>query len=101
MIHSANESIFNYNLTHGNFSLFNKCHTKPAFLEDLVGNLTALFKNCSAQEIDTYNKTCEGHEECLLAIARSGDLHQGELIMNAIHKEELRKELAGLLSEKS
>ena len=76
--------------------MYNEHHTKPTFLEDLVGNLTALFENSTVEKIDKYNKTCEENKECLLAIARSGDIHQGELIMDGIHKEQQRKEIAGL-----
>ena len=90
------ESAFTYKLTHGSFPLYNSNHTKPRFLEDLVGNLTALFPNKSWQQIDSYNKTCEENKECLLAIARTGDTHLGQLIMAGIHKKELEKEIGGL-----
>ena len=96
MIKKENESAFNYNLTAGNFSKYNTHHTKPRFLEDLVGNLTALFSNSSKQQISQYNKTCEENKECLLAIARSGDIHLGEAIMDKVHQDQLRKEIAGL-----
>ena len=87
--------MFDYSLTNGSFDLYNTNHTKPRFLEDLVQNLTALFSNSSQEEIETYNTTCEGYEQCLLAIARTGNLQQGQLIMQNIHEEQFRKELAG------
>ena len=75
--------------------MYNSNHTKPRFLEDLVGNLTELFKNSTAEQIDKYNKTCEENKECLLAIARTDNIHMGEIIMDKIHQDQLRKEFLG------
>ena len=92
---SANKSIFNYSLTSGNFSTFNTHHTKPRFLEDLIGNLSALFNGSTQRQIDNYTTTCEGNNECLLAIARSGDIRQGQMIIAGIHREQLSQEIIG------
>ena len=96
-LRNASESIFDYHLTNGSYSLYNN-HSKPRFLEDLVGNLTALFSNSSRKEIAQYNSTCMGNKQCLLTIARTGDLHEGELIIEAYHKEQYRKEMLGKVS---
>ena len=92
------ESIFHYSLTNGNYSLYNDHHSKPRFLEDLVGNLTDLFSKSSKAEVATYNSTCMGNKHCLLAIARTGKLHEGELIMEAYRKEQYLQEVIGNVS---
>ena len=85
---SESESIFNYNLTIGNFSDYNDHHTRPIFLEDLLGNFTELFKGHSTKDIDEFKTTCTNiwssqlNNDCLLMIARTNDAIKGKEIMD-------------------
>ena len=96
-LRNASESVFDYSVTNGSYLLYNH-HSTPRFLKELVGNLTALFSNSSTEEIAQYNRICTGNEECLLTIARSGNIREGELIMAAYRKEQYKKELLGKVS---
>ena len=89
------ESIFHYSLTNGNYSLYNDHHSKPRFLEDLVGNLTALFSTSSTEEVARFNSTCMGNKQCLLTIARTGNINEGKLIMETYRKEQYAQEIIG------
>ncbi|XP_053389047.1 mucin-like protein [Mercenaria mercenaria] len=95
-LRNESESLFNYNDTGGNFTFYNKHHTRPKFLEDLLGNLTALFGNFTDENITLFNSTCriywnnEPNEQCLLTIARTGDYSLGVAVMaelNATHRQ--------------
>ncbi|XP_053387839.1 uncharacterized protein LOC123542581 [Mercenaria mercenaria] len=83
------ESNFNYSITNGNYTYYNEHHTRPRFLEELVGNLTALFEGYSKLNISLFNTTCinkwdnTSNVPCLLAIARTGDINQGLAEMSA------------------
>jgi hypothetical protein len=83
-----------YKETGGNFTSYNKHHTRPDFLEDKLCDLTALFETFSPENITLFNKTCrnywnnEPNNQCLLAIARTGDYNSGLDLMlkaNATH----------------
>ncbi|XP_053388051.1 mucin-like protein [Mercenaria mercenaria] len=86
-LRNASDSIFKYSNTSGNFTLYNKHHTRPKFLEDLLGNLTALFENFTHSNITKFNNTCmnywnnEPNEQCLLTIARTGNYGLGVAVM--------------------
>ncbi|XP_053386884.1 mucin-like protein [Mercenaria mercenaria] len=86
-LQNDSESIFKYEHTGGNFTSHNKYHTRPKFLEDLVGNLTALFEVYTIENITLFNNTCrnywnnEPNEQCLLTIARTGDYSFGVAVM--------------------
>ena len=99
-LQNESESIFDYSLTNGNYLLYNDHHSKPRFLEDLVGNLTALFSNSSKAEVETYTSTCMGNKHCLLAIARTGKLNEGERVMDAYHQKQYKQEVIGNVSIK-
>ena len=96
-LRNASESIFDYSVTNGSYLLYNN-HSTPRFLKELAGNLTALFSNSSTEEIAQYNQTCTGNNECLLTIARTGNIHEGELIMAAYRIEQYIRELSGKVS---
>jgi hypothetical protein len=76
-----------YNETGGNFTFYNSNHTQPKFLEDKLGNMTALFGNISRENITRINTTCrnywnkEPNSQCLLAIARTGNYNRGLDVM--------------------
>ncbi|XP_053388060.1 mucin-like protein [Mercenaria mercenaria] len=86
-LRSVSDSIFKYNTTGGNFTSYNKHHTRPKFLEDLLGNLTALFENFTHSNISKFNNTCrdywnnEPNEQCLLTIARTRNYSLGVAVM--------------------
>ncbi|KAL4216399.1 Fibrillin-2 [Mactra antiquata] len=87
-LQNSSESLFDYSLTGGHiYSTYNLNHTRPRFLEDLVGNLTALFKNFTEANITKFDATCrnywdnESNTECLLAIARNHDYNFGVNVM--------------------
>ncbi|XP_052786246.1 uncharacterized protein LOC128221685 [Mya arenaria] len=95
-----NESVFDYDLTKGNFSMYNHQHTSPRFLENLLGNLTALFENYTEGNITEFNRTCRNSwdnttdNECLLAIARTHDISVGSNVHETNeqdHDEYLRR----------
>ncbi|XP_053398233.1 mucin-like protein [Mercenaria mercenaria] len=83
------ESNFNYSITNGNYTYYNEHHTRPRFLEELVGNLTALFEGYTKSNISLFNTTCINkwnnapNVQCLLAIARTGDINLGIAEMSA------------------
>ncbi|XP_053391131.1 mucin-like protein [Mercenaria mercenaria] len=83
------ESNFNYSITKRNYTYYNEHHTRPRFLEELVGNLSALFEDYTASNISLFNTTCisdwdkKPNTQCLLAIARTGDINQGVAEMSA------------------
>lgn len=85
------ESHFNYNITGGNFTVYNT-FSKPRFLEDLVDNLAALFANYTPENISLYNNTCRNYwdgtinKECLLTIARTGNYQLGVAIMKTVNE---------------
>jgi hypothetical protein len=76
-----------YNVTGGNFTIYNTHHTRPEFFEDKLGNLTALFESFTPDNITLFNKTCrnywnkEPNNQCLLAIARTRDYDLGLDVM--------------------
>ncbi|XP_060554180.1 mucin-like protein isoform X1 [Ruditapes philippinarum] len=86
-LQNESESVFMYNETGENFTIYNTHHTRPEFLEDKLGNLTALFKTFTTENITLFNKTCrnywnkEPNNQCLLTIARTGDYNQGLDVM--------------------
>ncbi|XP_060573877.1 mucin-like protein [Ruditapes philippinarum] len=86
-LRSESESVFMYKQTGENFTIYNKHHSRPEFLEDKLGNLTALFKTFTAENISLFNKTCrnywnnEPNNQCLLAIARTRDYNRGLDVM--------------------
>ncbi|XP_060579995.1 mucin-like protein [Ruditapes philippinarum] len=81
------ESVFMYKETGGNFTIYNTHHTCPEFLQDKLGNLTALFESFRPENISLFNKTCrnywnkEPNNLCLLVIARTGDYDLGLDVM--------------------
>ncbi|XP_060590443.1 sushi domain-containing protein 2-like, partial [Ruditapes philippinarum] len=87
-LRSESESVFMYKETGGNFTVYNKHHSRPEFLEDKLGNLTALFKDFRAENISLFNITCrnywnnEPNNQCLLAIARTGNYNRGLDVMH-------------------
>ncbi|XP_053387998.1 mucin-like protein [Mercenaria mercenaria] len=86
---NKSESNFNYSIAKGNYTYYNENHSHPRFLEELVGNLTALFKGYTKSNISLFNTTCINdwdntpNAQCLLAIARTGDINQGIAEMSA------------------
>ncbi|XP_053389327.1 fibrillin-1-like, partial [Mercenaria mercenaria] len=86
-LQNEQESLFKYNHPGENFTFYNKHHTRPKFLDDLVGNLTALFENFTQANIRKFNNTCrnnwnnEPNEQCLLTIARTGNYSLGVAVM--------------------
>ncbi|XP_052786247.1 uncharacterized protein LOC128221686 [Mya arenaria] len=99
-LQNQNESVFDYNLTNGNFSMYNSYHTTPRFLETLLGNLTALFENYTESNITKFNSTCRNgwddsaDNQCLLAIARTHNISVGCNVHEANeqdHEEYLRR----------
>jgi len=80
--HNESESLFNYTLTDGNFSSHNT-YSKPRFLEELVNNLTLLFKGHLQKDIDTFKNICKNSwddtsdTQCLLTIARTNSTNAG------------------------
>ncbi|XP_053389561.1 mucin-like protein, partial [Mercenaria mercenaria] len=109
-LQNDSESIFKYEHTGGNFTSYNKYHTRPKFLEDLVGNLTALFKAYTIENITLFNNTCrnywnnEPNEQCLLTIARTGDYSFGVVVMKGAnatrHKWEILHNIAPEFSDR-
>ena len=97
-LQNESESIFNYTLTNGSFDKYKNDHTRPIFLEDYLGNLTALFSNYSEENVTTFNQTCWNDWEnkqdnaCLLAIARTSNITHGERVHNNTYMEHLRYE---------
>ncbi|XP_052786245.1 fibrillin-1-like [Mya arenaria] len=95
-----NESVFDYDLTKGNFSMYNHQHTSPRFWKNLLGNLTALFENYTEGNITEFNRTCRNSwdnsadNQCLLAIARTHNISVGRKVHEANeqdHEEFLRR----------
>ena len=68
-------------------------------MEDHVGNLTALFNAVGAShnesDILTYKDLCENNTQCLLAIARADSIDAGQLLMDRIQTEKIRKAKTG------
>jgi len=85
-------------LTNGSFDKYNDNHTRPRFLEDYLGNLTALFSNFSGHNVSTLNATCwndwenKQDDACLLAIARTHDIIQGIQVHNNTRTQHERYE---------
>ena len=99
-LQDESESIFNYSLTNsGNFSFLSTQLHEPLFLEDLVGNLTALFSVANAShnesDIQEFEDLCKNYTQCLLAIARADNIEAGQLVMDQIHADEYNKAYAG------
>ena len=68
-------------------------------MEDLVGNLTALFSVANAShnesDIQEFEDLCKNYTQCLLAIARADNIEAGQLVMDQIHADEYNKAYAG------
>lgn len=96
---NESDSHFNYSITGGNFTLYNEPHSRPTFLEDLLGNLTALFQGYPQANISLINNTCRTwwdnrtNEECLLTIARTKNYTLGVAVMETVKNEHLRWEI--------
>ncbi|XP_060579999.1 uncharacterized protein LOC132736802 [Ruditapes philippinarum] len=86
-LQNESQSVFKYKETGGNYTIYNSQHTLPQFLEDKLGNLTALFEIFTPDNITLFNKTCrnywnkEPNKQCLLTIARTGDYDLGLDVM--------------------
>ncbi|XP_053388054.1 uncharacterized protein LOC123543072 [Mercenaria mercenaria] len=98
-LQNENESLFFYNITGGNYTVYNGQHTVPRFLETLVGNLTELFKTFSPENITLFNKTCrnywnsEPNKQCLLTIARTKDFSIGLDVMTEVNETRRKWEI--------
>ncbi|XP_053387368.1 fibrillin-2-like isoform X2 [Mercenaria mercenaria] len=98
-LQNENESLFFYNITGGNYTVYNRHHTVPRFLETLVANLTELFKTFSPENITLFNKTCrnywngEHNDQCLLTIARTKDFSLGLDIMTEVNETRRKWEI--------
>lgn len=99
-MYNESQSIFNYTLSGRNFSYYsNQLHT-PTFLDRYVYNITALLSkaNISANNetfVNDVRTTCRNYTQCLLAVARTGNIFAGELIMDKLNKDEYERAQLG------
>ncbi|XP_053388078.1 uncharacterized protein LOC123543068 [Mercenaria mercenaria] len=92
---SQKDSKFNYKITGGIFTYWNGNHTRPQFLQEIAekGDLDKLFEGFSDANITKFNETCRNswdkkpNIQCLVIIAKTKNVTQGESVMAAAEEK--------------